>query len=373
MSKLPSHNRNRQEELLQVAVQAAEWLVVLEDASEVAHEEFAQWLIESPLHTQMFLRAAAIDRKGASLHPTVLSRLMERLEEVEPDRNVLPLRQTAERPTFVGKQRASSRRWWPLGLAAGVLLAIAATWLASLSHAGRQSYVTDIGEQRSVVLQDGSLLHINTQSRVDVRYSSEARDVRIVSGEALFSVQHDASRPFRVHADDTVVQAIGTQFNVYRRAREVTVSVIEGVVRISREQAATRPSASGSSPVRGVAVAPRSAPEELVAGQAATVEIDGEIRKREPVDAAQAIAWRERQLVFERATLADIVTEFNRYNRKPQLRVDRGIGDKHIYTAVFDANDPQTLLTFLAQDGALEFVTKGEELIIRPRAVPSAN
>lgn len=65
-------------------------------------------------------------------------------------------------------------------------------------------------------LNDGSIVYLNTRSRVEEQFSRQARNVRLLEGEAMFSVEHDRARPFRMISDDTVIQAIGTQFNVYR-------------------------------------------------------------------------------------------------------------------------------------------------------------
>ncbi len=95
--------------------------------------------------------------------------------------------------------------------------------------------MTSLGEQRFFKLDDGSVLYLNTQSRVEVRYSRAARVVRLIEGEAMFTVEHDAARPFRVMAGPTVIQAVGTRFNVYRTRLSTTVSVVEGVVKIAAD------------------------------------------------------------------------------------------------------------------------------------------
>ena len=65
----------------------------------------------------------------------------------------------------------------------------------------------------------------------------------MLRGEALFRVHHDAGRPFRVYTDDAIVQAVGTQFDVYRRDDGTVVSVLEG--RVDVTPAAAVASASG--------------------------------------------------------------------------------------------------------------------------------
>src|SRR5690606_38747537 len=79
-------------------------------------------------------------------------------------------------------------------------------------------------------LSDGSSLILNTNSIVQQHYSATQRMVRLESGEALFNVAHDASRPFVVLAADGVFRAVGTRFSVRIDPDHVTVTVTEGRV-----------------------------------------------------------------------------------------------------------------------------------------------
>lgn len=336
---------HRKAEIQRVAAQAAEWLVMLEDGSEKEHAALAEWLLESPLHTRMFLRAAAIDRQAAALHPQILEELLQPSDR-RPASNVVPLSATGH----AGKPSIHRKRW-PLMASAAALaasLACVAIWHRTAGSGAWDRYITAVGEQHSISLKDGSLVSLNTHSEVDVRFSEHGRDIRLQNGEALFTVKHDAQRPFRVHVGDTVIQALGTQFNVYRQNHGVLVTVIEGSVKISQP---------GASRIQGPV---------LVAGQAARVE-NRQIETTEHADTAQALAWRQRQLVFQRASLQDIATEFNRYNRAPRLRIDERLAEEHRYTAVFDADNPQLLLRFLERDPLLRMVNSGEEIVVQPR------
>jgi transmembrane sensor len=87
------------------------------------------------------------------------------------------------------------------------------------------------------------------------------------------------------------------------------------------------------------------------------------------VNIAQITAWRQRRLVFEWETLAAIAAEFNRYNRTPRIRVEGDAVGARRYTAVFDADHPQTLLKFLSRDPDLTFATEGDDFVIRGRQV----
>ncbi|MEJ1960797.1 MAG: FecR domain-containing protein [Gammaproteobacteria bacterium] len=128
---------------------------------------------------------------------------------------------------------------------------VAAVFLAALAvlialnqslgfFSGWKQYSTAVGEQRVIELQDGSTVRLNTQSRIAVRLSEHTRDIRLISGEAIFKVHHDTARPFRVHTLGAFIQAVGTEFNVYRRADRTKVAVLEGRVQISSGPRQTR-------------------------------------------------------------------------------------------------------------------------------------
>jgi transmembrane sensor len=258
-----------------------------------------------------------------------------------------------------------------VGIAASVLALVAGgTWYQLLGPGAWSSYRTQIGEQRIVQLQDGSVVYVNTDSSIEVRYTNIAREVRLRDGEALFKVEHDPSRPFRVHVGGTVVQAVGTQFNIYRRSKETKVAVVEGVVQVSSRSGAppsAAPGAAAGPDAEDTEARPSQGTERLAAGQGLSLSEDGSLETPVPVNLGQVTAWRERRLVFEWQTLKEITTEFNRYNRSPQIRVEGDEVRQRRYTAVFDADSPQTLLRFLAKDTDLKFAADGDDFVIRAR------
>jgi len=196
------------------------------------------------------------------------------------------------------------------------------------------------------------------------------RSIRLLEGEALFNVEHDPARPFRVIAGPTVIEAIGTRFNVYRTDAGTTVSVVEGIVEISptippalSARAAPPPRSDAQPQVRPVSVVA----ERVVAGEQARVSLEGEIVKEAVPDRARVVAWRERRLVFRGDPLEDVVREFNRYNEL-QIRLEGDALRARRLTGVFDADDPMSLLQFLTRDGTLIVdETGGDEIVIRER------
>ncbi len=103
------------------------------------------------------------------------------------------------------------------------------------------------GDQRTIRLDDGSIIHLNSQSRVHVRYSSGERLIELEQGQALFDVVRDATRPFRVRAGSADILAVGTQFDVYRRSGgDLTVTVVEGKVAVT-DRGMKQPQPAGAS------------------------------------------------------------------------------------------------------------------------------
>jgi transmembrane sensor len=110
-----------------------------------------------------------------------------------PDDSVVPLRPHV-RPNREEERRRPVLRWMA-GLAASVIVAAGLDWWLTLSRPDQ--FQTKVGEQRSVLLADGSRVTLNTASRIEVRLQADQRVVQLLQGEALFEVAHDAQRPFR--------------------------------------------------------------------------------------------------------------------------------------------------------------------------------
>src|SRR4029077_5426176 len=117
------------------------------------------------------------------------------------------------RPTPQSATRTGRR---PLAIAASILLATAALATYILTSGG--VYATALGEQRSLALSDGSTVQLDSLSKIRIRYGEHDRPVVLLQGQALFHVAKDTTRPFIVDIGQTRVRAVGTQFDVYRKA-----------------------------------------------------------------------------------------------------------------------------------------------------------
>jgi len=327
---------------LRIAEEAAEWLDALEAGETSVKEAFVEWLQASPQHLEEFLLLTASERAYAQIRPTRPIEVGELLTS-----RVASLVPLEDDPTLSEDSIAHDRKrrlispWKWVAAAALIIIATATTLLRYAEQRSWKTYATDIGEQRSIELDDHSLIHLNARSQVAVRFSDHERAVRLLAGEALFKVTPDAVRAFKVDAGDAIIRVIGTQFDVDRRVGDTRVAVIEGRVEIAPHEAHL----------------PQLA--ELTAGNGAHVKPDGKIL-RTPVDTADVTAWRQRRLVFRGNTLADIVTEFNRYNKTPQLVIEDESVGRLRYGGTFDADAPQALMDFLAQERSLRLQRRGD-------------
>lgn len=287
----------------EVEAEAAAWIVQLDGRTPSKEDlaELALWARRSPRH------AAAL---------TDLARIWGEIDGVAELAAAVAAEQAAA-PARSSRRRSAL----PVGLAAAaaLVLAAAAGLAAGVQLLDRKSapvsrlYATQVGEQRTVELADGSTVRINTNSLVEVTYAADARRVRLVRGEALFDVEKDPERPFTVFADGSAVRAVGTVFSVRLEEHRVDVAVSEGAVQLIAEAAAPGPEAA-SYRVEQLQIA------TLAEGSAT-------ISTLEAGDLEKLLAWREGVLVFEGRPLSEVVEEFNRYTATPIAIVDPALLD----------------------------------------------
>jgi transmembrane sensor len=220
-------------------------------------------------------------------------------------------------------------RYWPIAAAASLLLVMAAAgFLAIAQGFGWQHYETRIGGFSRIVLEDGSVVDLNTNSEIRVRLSDTKREVRLERGEGRFQVVHDSSRPFTVSAASAAVRAVGTAFSVrLRESEQVDVLVSEGKVAIAAARVARAP--------------------PLSAGEAAIVLPDRvSVSRVEPQQLESRLAWTSGRLEFRGETLGEAVDEFNRYNRRKLQLADPALAALRV-GGTFNATDPESFAAAL--------------------------
>ena len=345
-----------------IAQRAAEWFEIYRTGDVEKYPAAMAWLIESPRHMAEFLEIAR--RYGATRRvlqgdPFDIDTL---LKKARPGARTLRESVASAQESQPGIMRIVRRRWVAGVAAAGLAVLVTFGVLKGVGpFPTPQQYATQVGEQRNVPLSDGSVVELNTNSRIDVRMDQQRRDI-VLHGEAIFKVAHDKARPFLVHTEYATVRAVGTQFNVYGRPDgSTTIAVLEGKVQVSAVREERGAGRSEREPLE------ISATEQLTAGEVARVDRSGAIRRDKKVDIGSVVAWRQRRLVFDRTPLEEIVPEFNRYSRNLRLRlVDVPAGAYH-YTGNFDADDPKSWALLLSEERGLEVEEREGEIVIHGR------
>ncbi len=187
-------------------------------------------------------------------------------------------------------------------------------------------FSTRLGEHRQVALPDGSLMDLNSRSVVAVHYEKGRRGVEIKQGEAMFSVEHDTSRPFVVVAGAGQVTVTGTRFDVRRDDDQTRVVVEAGTVKVkgrASDQVVT-----------------------LTAGRGTHIDSQGQVVAAYGVNPDELTAWRSGKLVFNNATLGEVAREVSRYRERP-LRVSTAAVGNLRLTSVFKSSDTDALLKAL--------------------------
>lgn len=315
-----------------VSEQAAEWYAELDEPShnDDTRRRFFAWLKQSPQHIHEFLEIAELERAIARQSSSVAELVAE--VKAATARSAIPF--VGERAPDVspgappGEAAPRRRRLLAWAAAAGLAAVVALLVTGAPDpDAPTVAHRTELGEQRSIVLGDGSIMTLNTLSEALVLFDDSARRVTLAAGEAMFEVVPDTERPFIVESGHLSVRVMGTKFSVYRKGESTRVAVVEGVVTATA----------------GRASADRV---ELRGGQGAVFDGTGVLHRDAAFDLERAVAWTERRLIFENARLADVVDEFNRYNRM-QLHIDDSALAETQITTVVNAHDVSALVAFL--------------------------
>ena len=319
-----------------IAEQAGEWFVT-NDEGPLATEDSAAlvaWLKASPAHLGEFLGVSVVARD-----------LREACADPDSSIDTLVARARAEDDTLVRSlwPRVSaavfpSRRWLTAAvtLASLAVLSLGLSQLWSVRPASQVSmpasvpalhFATRHGQQLVQRLADSSVLHLNTDSSVTVRYSDTERLITLTSGQAVFEVAHEPQRAFRVLAGSAQVVAVGTRFDVRLTPEATLVTVVEGRVAVGLSATSAAIIQVGADQQLRVAAA--EWPARPVA-----------------VDAERTTSWLRREIVFDHEPLEHVAAEFNRYAPKPIEITTPALRSLEI-SGVFATDDPDAFIAFL--------------------------
>lgn len=221
-------------------------------------------------------------------------------------------------------------------------------WSAA-TEGSAETFVTERAEVRDIQLADGSTLKLSPQTAVEVTLGDRARRLRLVRGEALFTVAHDASRPFIVGVGDSKVQAIGTVFNIRRIGVETEVTVIEGRIAVTivgnqPGQQSRRELGAGERVRFGLV--PRS--EVAVASSTQ--------RAADVANVEAATDWTRRELSFDGEPLSAVIAEMNRYGRDDIILLEPSLADIPVY-GILHGGDVDGLMGIISEIATEQGIT----------------
>jgi transmembrane sensor len=226
-------------------------------------------------------------------------------------------------------------------------------------------YETAIGERSTVTLPDGTRLTLNTASRVRVSYSSSHRLLALLQGEIYIEVAKDELRPLSVLANDRIVQAVGTEFNLrITPEQKIELLVTEGRVRVAvnAPQAEGRtPTAPGELPITSL---------EVTAGQRLTVdnhELHSPLAETVELIPSEEIevrlSWQQGNLIFRGEPLEEALREIGRYTSVEFVILGDDLKQVRV-AGLFRAGDVESLLTVLKENFDIVYEHAEDQKII---------
>lgn len=360
--------RNHDKRLRQlIAEQAADWYVSHRDGAMSATQthEFMEWLRASPSHVAEYLSVAGIARDITQATRRDPATVPELLAIINAEGSAIPLdpAKIAMSNASLGTPRMRRIGGWRMALAASVLLLLSAGFAWQYTTMGGQTFATRHGEQRTLQLPDNTVVRLNSDSSIVVRFDGHRRDVEVRRGQAYFEVAKDPARPFSVRAGEYRIEDVGTTFDVYLQKAATTITVVEGSVRVWDRSIPSPASISRSVPsaVHPLAVLP--------AGMQASIASSGRVAQRPVVDVHRATAWIDEKIVFDAEPIAAVAAQFNRYNRQQIVIEDSLVGTTPI-SGVFRSYDVPSFVQFLNGLPGVHAEIAGDRIVVASATQP---
>jgi len=319
---------------LEAEAAAADWLIAADRGwTDVERLSFERWLAADPRHAEAWAEAEQMWTR------------LDRADELPAP------------PRVPARSVAFNRRVLAGAAAAAVVFAAALGWRALTFETGRPARVVHL-QPRVQTLADGTEVELNADAEIRTEFTPLLRRVRLVRGEAHFTVMKNPARPFEVDAGGVAVRALGTAFNVQLAGNRVGVLVTEGRVEVV--------AATGTAPV---GMAPEAA-AVLERQQQVIVPIAGgeqpEVTTLTPADMEQSLAWLGLRLRFEDMPLVDVAAEFNRFSApraRPRLVVDESAA-RVLFAGTFRADNVEVFLRFLERGFGVKVEPRGDGTIL---------
>lgn len=297
--------------------EATEWFVRMraDDIAPRRSADFVQWISQSRHHQAAFAEIGGF---------------WDNLPDVEQE----PASITSladHRIAKAAQQNIPARKIWSPGRIAAAIAVFVFT-IAGWRYGDvflMENHSTQVGELADVILDDGSHLELNTNSKIRVDMREDKRIVYLEQGEVFFEVARDESRPFLVETSGGLVRVLGTRFNIRQRGNSSDVTVLEGSVAVKDygrlDEGMMAPDAT------------------LTPDQKFTLGDDAVANVVFPVDSAAVLAWRDRRLIYNGESFRTLVEDINRYF-DAEIRIgDPALNDIEVVAILKVENQAATL------------------------------
>lgn len=349
MNPLPSHPSDRAD------TEASAWLARRDRGLTAAEQDaYLEWLRADPAHGQALKRQERVWS------------VLDHLEQWRPAHSAAP------NPDLLAPPRSRRPYWlaaagFALAAALAVLITVprSAAPTAVADHAPRREAIVHPGPERRI-LEDGSMVELNRGAKIEVAFTAGERRVKLVSGEAYFTVAKNPDRPFIVEASGVAVRAIGTAFSVALGRTDVAVLVTQGSVQVMDQTRTTDLGAGDGTVVLG---AGQRTVVRLIklrpAHRAATVPPPPpQVQEVTPAEVERALSWQGMRLEFFEMPLTDVVASFNRYNHR-KVRVEDPEIAGLLIGGNFRADNVDAFVRLLDSGFGITAEPNGDELRLR--------
>lgn len=317
-------------------MQAARWYARLQaaDCTENERQAFRDWLARDDAHAHAY---AATERvaNGVSQRLTADPRLR------------------ALAGAALESQRPARARWgWAAALIVSIGLGASAVsrFDAPTAQVGTEAYANSSRQQQTIQLPDGSTVHLDVGSRIDVQLSKAERRIELLGGRAYFEVAHDASRPFSVSARGARTTALGTRFQVALLDQAVSITLLQGSVAVA--------DTGNGAQWR----------EMLAPGEQLNFDVSTRARERRIVDIEVTTGWLQGRLIFKDTPLSEALAEVNRYAAVKLRLGDASLGSIAIGGNFAAGSDSEGLVNALVAVLPVKSVRTGaDEIVLFPR------
>lgn len=312
-------------------------------------KDFDEWLAVHQQHQKIYddicvfmQRTEAYTRNPlcAEKYKELLPKESHNIED--PVENIITFKAPIQEIRQIDKQRSLLSKRFFLGSIAASLVLLLGLGVLFQNFLTDTTYQTVVGEQKTVILADGSKVKLNTNTEIKVDFSHKNRSVKLNHGQAYFIIAQDKERPFVVNFSEGSVTAVGTQFDVYNTGRMVVISLVEGAVKIhsnviqgplSQEELTIQSSLNDVTMV--VDDNDKDVGVQIVLssnGMSSVIKTDNKLIN----------SWMDKQLIFRDSTLGYVISEINRYSFRKIIIKDSDLANEYV-SGVFPVQNSEAL------------------------------